>query len=153
MASFKALPYVYPSTKSGRYLGVAMLNSYEKLIRGAPTVPRLVFTSITPLPPRIPYKAVATASFNTLTDSISSGLNSSMLRSNPSTRMSGVLLLVEPNPRTNMVAPSAHATLAFCKTLNPGILPNNRLEDLMLFLCERLSSPATEMAPVTSFVW
>ena len=87
--------------------------------------PRLVFTRITPLAPRIPYILVATASFNTLTDSISSDDNSLIERSKPSTNTNGFLEFVVPSPRIYMVGPSSHAAPEFCNTCKPDNVPNN----------------------------
>ena len=57
----------------------------ENEIFGFPSLPRLVVIKITPFAPRIPNTAVAEASFNTVTLSISFGSMSVMLRSTPST--------------------------------------------------------------------
>ena len=89
--------------------GFCKLADVETDICAFPSSPRFVVTKMTPLAPRTPNTAVAEASFNTVTFSISLGSRRKKERSTPSTMMSGAALFAskEPMPRTNMAGSSA----------------------------------------------
>ena len=105
-------------------VGVDMLASIRKLIIGlSKAAPDLVVTIITPLAPRIPYIAVAVASFRIENPSMTSGsraFKSVVVDSIPSIE----------TPRIQKLAPSAPGSPLRCTAITPAKRPAKEVERL-----------------------
>ncbi|MPM40376.1 hypothetical protein SDC9_87016 [bioreactor metagenome] len=132
-------------------VGVCIPNEEVTLIFASPSAPRLVVTKITPLAPRTPKTAVADASFNTVTLSISLGSICVNGRSTPSTNINGVESSSErlPIPRINICASSAPGRPEYCTDDTPVIAPARALATLALGDLSNSSVPIELIAPVS----
>ena len=132
-----------PSTILGTRVIVDIAPSNRKLIIGLSRfLPFLVATIITPLAPRVPYNAVAVASFRIEKLSITSGsnaFNSVELISTPSMIIKAEVLPLKVDlPRIQKLAPSAPGSPLRCTAITPAIRPAKavlKLEEGTLSSC------------------
>ena len=109
--------------------------SKRKLIIGlSRSLPLLVVIIITPLAPRVPYSAVAVASFKIEKLSIasaSSEFNSVLLISTPSKIISAPVAPLKVDlPRIQKLAPSAPGSPLRCTAMTPERRPANEVDKL-----------------------
>ena len=110
----------------------------------------MVVTKITPLAPRTPKTAVEDASFNTLIFSTSLGSICVKSRSTPSTKISGVELLLfnDPIPRIKIAGLSAPGSPEYCTAETPFILPARAFPSEATGVFKRSVPLIDEIAPV-----
>ena len=118
-----------------------------------PLAPFFVVIKTTPLAARLPYRAVAVASFKTVVDSISEGLMPLKSAPNgiPSTTYSGALLeLTEPIPRILIVAfvPGCPLVLMTC---TPATSPCKALLTSVGLFIDIFSPETCAAEPVKDF--